>query len=255
MKPSLDEAVAAIDDQGWVVLSDVAPMGLFDKLQARLDDLLADNPTGRNDFEGLKTQRVHNLLAKGDVFQHVAANDQVLDVVEAVLGEHFQVSVIQAIHILPGETVQGWHRDDDLFPLPWPHPPVVLNTMWAITDFTAQNGATRLVSGSHRWDDHDKHLNEDVEVAAAEMPRGSVLAWLGNLAHEGGANRTDAPRTGITMNYNQAWLRQQENQYLSLPEDLVRSFPERVQRLVGWDVHPPFIGHAEGSNPLKRLKS
>ncbi|MBI2168193.1 MAG: phytanoyl-CoA dioxygenase family protein [Actinobacteria bacterium] len=254
MKPTLSESLAAIEETGYVVLSDVVPMALFDDLEAALAPLLEASPTGRNDFEGERTKRIGALLAKGEVFQAVAANDGVLDLVEAVLGPNIQVSIIQAIQILPGENAQGLHTDDALYPLPHPHPPVVFNTMWAIDDFTEANGATRLIPGSHRWDEPLSRLERgDYEVVAAEMPRGSVLAWLGNLWHEGGANTTERPRLGITMNYNQAWIRQQENQYLALPPEVVEAFPERLQRLVGWDIHPPFIGNVDGRNPIKLL--
>jgi len=247
MKPDLVDCVAAIDEHGWVVVSDVAPPALFDELEATLAPLLAVNPTGRNDFEGFRTKRVNNLLAKGEVFQRVAGNDDVLSMVEAVLGAHIQVSIISAIQILPGEDAQGLHTDDGLFPLPKPHPPVVCNTMWAIDDFTDANGATRLIPGSHAHGDWER------PTVPAEMPRGSVLVWLGNLVHEGGANTTDRPRLGITMNYNQAWLRQQENQYLGIPFDVVATFPPRLRRLVGYDLHPPFIGNVDGRNPIKLL--
>ena len=247
MQPDLATCLGAIEEHGWVVLSDVAPNSLFDELEAALEPLLAACPTGRNDFEGYRTKRVNNLLAKGEVFQRVACNDDVLSVVEAVLGPHLQVSIISAIQILPGEDAQGLHTDDGLFPLPKPHPPVVCNTMWAIDDFTEANGATRLIPGSHRHGDWER------PTIAAEMPRGSVLVWLGNLVHEGGPNTTDRPRLGITMNYNQAWLRQQENQYLGIPFEVVAGFPDRLRRLVGYDLHPPFIGNVDGRNPIKLL--
>lgn len=256
MHPPLPDALTAIEEHGYVVLSDVAPMSLFDELEEALAPLLAEMPQGRNDFEGFLTTRVSGLLAKGEVFRRMACNDGVLGLVEAVLGPHIQVSIIQAIQILPGENAQGLHTDDALYPLPHPHPPVVFNTMWAIDDFTAANGATRLIPGSHRWRDPLGSVAavRDGDVVSAEMPRGSVLAWLGNLWHEGGANTSDRPRLGITLNYNQAWLRQQENQYLVLSPEEVAAFPERLQRIVGWDVHPPFIGNVEGRNPLKLLR-
>ena len=245
MKPDADHAAAAIDADGYVVLSDVAPIEHFDALAARLAELLDGAPFGRNDFEGFHTKRIGNLLAKGDVFQGVADNDGILAIVERVLGPHFQVSIMQAIEIHPGENAQGLHTDDALYPLPDPHPPVVCNTMWAITDFTEANGATRLLPGSHK--------GQDRPAVSAEMPRGSVLVWLGNLRHEGGPNTTDAPRLGITMNFNQAWLRQQENQYLGIPRDVVEGFSPRLRALVGYDLHPPFIGNVDGRNPAKLL--
>lgn len=253
MQPDVETAAGAVRERGWVVLEDVAPLSLFDRLAEALDPLLASCPTGRNPFEGRTTKRVNNLLAKGAVFQEVAANPGVLDLVEAVLGPHFQISIISAIQILPGESAQDLHTDDGLYPLPWPHPPVVLNTMWAVDDFTEANGATVLVPGSHQWPDR-AFGGRTPQTVPATMARGSVLAWVGNLVHGGGANRTDRPRLGITMNYNQAWLRQQENQYLGVPMEVVQAFPERLQRLVGYDLHPPFIGNVDGRNPLKLLR-
>ena len=253
MQPALDEAIGAVERDGYVVLHDVAPIGVFDAAEAAVDRLAADAPTGRNDFEGHHTVRLYNLLAKDPVFASIADNDDVVAVCQGVLGPHIQVSIILAIRILPGETAQGLHRDDGLFPLPDPHPPVVFNTMWAVDDFTAANGGTRLIPGSHRWPPGRRPGPGDRAVVA-EMPRGSVLAWVGNLWHEGGANTSDRPRLGIAMNYNQAWLRQQENQYLGIPADLVAGFSERLQRLVGWDIHPPFIGNVDGRNPLRRLR-
>lgn len=253
MRPGLDAAAAAIERDGYVVLEDVAPPSLFEEIEAVVDRLAAHAPTGRNEFEGHHTVRLYNLLAKDPVFAAVADNDDVVALCERVLGAHIQVSIMLAIRILPGETAQGLHRDDGLFPLPDPHPPVVFNTMWAIDDFTAANGGTRLIPGSHRWPPGRRPGPGD-DVVTAEMPRGSVLAWVGNLWHEGGANTSDRPRLGIAMNYNQAWLRQQENQYLALPPEVVAGFSERLQRLVGWDIHPPFIGNVDGRNPLRRLR-
>ena len=254
VKPALDECVEAIGSDGYVVLSDVAPDGFWRRLRGTLEPLLAEWPTGRNDFEGFRTKRVNNLLARGDVFAELACNEAVLELVEAVIGIHIQVSIISAIQILPGESAQMLHTDDGLYPLPWPHPPVVFNTMWAVDDFTAANGATLLIPGSHHWTAEQRRAADLSRAVAAEMPSGSVLAWVGNLTHGGGPNSTDAPRLGITMNYNQAWLRQQENQYLGVPLEQVARFPERLQRLVGYDIHPPFIGNVDGRNPVKLLR-
>jgi ectoine hydroxylase-related dioxygenase (phytanoyl-CoA dioxygenase family) len=250
VQPDRDIALKAIAEDGYVVLHDVAPMATFDAIEARLAELFDGAPQGRNDFEGFHTVRLGNLIAKGEAFHPVATNDDVLGVVEGVLGPHFQVSIMQAIHILPGENAQGLHTDDGLFPLPVPHPPVVCNTMWAITDFTEANGATRLIPKSHLL---EAPPPPDAEEIAAEMPRGSVLCWLGNLWHQGGANTTDTPRTGITMNYNQSWLRQQENQYLGIPFEMAQGFDDRLRRLVGYEMHPPFIGNVDGRHPIKLL--
>ena len=254
MHPGPTEAALAIRSDGWVVLSGVGSPGLWDRLEATLAPLLDACPTGRNPFEGHRTKRVNNLLAKGEVFTEVAADGEILELVEMVLGPHFQVSIISAIQILPGEAAQPLHTDDGLYPLPWPHPPVVLNTMWAVDPFTAHNGATRLVPGSHAWPDKPTFGDSTPDTIPAVMDRGCVLAWVGNLTHGGGANTSAAPRLGITMNYNQAWLRQQENQYLGVPAEVAAGFPERLQRLIGYDLHPPFIGNVDGRNPIKLLR-
>ena len=253
VRPSLDEALRRIDDQGWVVLEDVAPIALFDDLARALAPLLEATPTGRNSFEGHRTRRVYNLLSHGRVFERVAENESILSVSGGVLGAHFQLSISSAAEILPGENDQDLHTDDALFPLPRPHPPVVLNTMWAVTEFTFANGATRLVPGSHHWT-HSRPPRAGDPVIAAEMPRGSVLVWVGNLWHGGGANTTASARLGVTTNYNQGWLRQQENQYLAIPRETVLGFSERLQRLVGYDVHPPFTGNVEGRNPIRLVR-
>lgn len=250
VKPSLDEACSAIERDGYAIVSAMAPASLFDEVASALAPLLAATPTGRNSFEGHGTRRVYNLLARGKVFEQVAENEAILSICEQVLGAHFQISISSAAEILPGEKEQDLHTDDALFPLTRPHPPVVLNTMWAVTDFTAENGATRLVPGSHHWD-HSRPPRRSDPVVAAAMPRGSVLVWVGNLWHGGGANTTDRPRLGVTTNYNQGWLRQQENQYLAIPRDTVAQFSERLRRLVGYDVHPPFTGNVGGRNPFR----
>ena len=120
--------------------------------------------------------------------------------------------------------------------------------MWAITDFTEENGATRLVPGSHLRDDPPNPL-EIYDTIPAEMPRGSVLVWVGSLWHGGGANRTDERRVGIAMNYCAGYIRQQENQQLGVPPRLVKTFPRRLQELIGYSVYNGLVGHIDKSTP------
>ena len=139
-----------------------------------------------------------------------------------------------------------------LIPIPKPHPPTVCNSMWALTDFTEANGATRIVPGSHLADrspDYGSHY----ESVAAEMDRGSVLIWHGSLWHGGGANQTDEQRVGIAMNYCAGYIRQQENQQLGLPPALVRTFPRRLQELVGYGIYNGLIGHIDKRAPADLL--
>ena len=157
-------------------------------------------------------------------------HDNVLPVVERVLDPGCLVSSLSSITILPGETAQPIHADDQLIPIPKPHPPTVCNTMWALTDFTDANGATRLVPGSHLGTENPVY-GADYDTIPAEMATGSVLVWHGSLWHGGGANRTDDRRVGIAMNYCAGYIRQQENQQLGVPPALARTFPKRLQQL------------------------
>lgn len=206
----------------------------------------------QNRFEGRGTLRVYNLLAHGDVYARIPVRAAVLPVVGAVLDPGCLVSSLSSISIEPGEKAQPWHADDQLIPLPRPHVPIVCNTMWAITDFTGANGATRLVEGSHR----DAAFPEpfgDYDHVVAEMAAGSVLVWNGSLWHCGGANTSDARRVGIAMNYCAGWVRQQENQQLGVPPETVARFPKRLQRLVGYGVYNGLVGHIDKRDPRDLL--
>jgi ectoine hydroxylase-related dioxygenase (phytanoyl-CoA dioxygenase family) len=243
-----------IDRDGFTVVSDVldgdAVAALLDCL-ARLEADLDVHPAD-NDFEGRSTLRVYNLLAHGPRWEAIPVHPAVLPVVEGVLDDGCLVSSLSSIRIRPGETAQPIHADDQLIPLTPPHPPVVCNTMWALTDFTADNGATRLVPGSHRQG--KPTYGGDYDTVPAEMRAGSVLVWNGSLWHGGGANATGADRVGIAMNYCAGWVRQQENQQLGLPADLVARFEPRLQRLVGYGVYHGLIGHIDKRAPSQLLE-
>ena len=138
------------------------------------------------------------------------------------------------IKIFPGETSQPLHQDDGHWPVPRPHQPFVLNTMFAIDPFTVENGGTTLVPGSHL---SDEPVDQSAARTAVSMPAGSLLAWDGATWHGGGANTSCQERLGLNINYNVGWLRQQENQFVSIPPAEVLSRPERLQRLLGYQHH------------------
>ena len=242
--------VAEIAERGYTVLHDVFDADRADALLADLDRLHAelDVQPATNGFEGTATLRVYNLLVHGERWREIPVDPVVLPVVEGVLDSGCLISSLSSIDIRPGETAQPIHADDQLMPIPKPHPPTVCNTMWALTDFTDANGATRLVPGTHLAEDHPI-FGGDYETVPAEMPRGSVLVWHGSLWHGGGANRTDERRVGIAMNYCAGYIRQQENQQLGVPPELVRTFPERLQQLVGYSVYTGLIGHIDKQDP------
>jgi ectoine hydroxylase-related dioxygenase (phytanoyl-CoA dioxygenase family) len=239
---------------GYTIVEGAIEATLLDALRADLERIERDERVvpASNIFEGTKTVRIYNLLARGKVYEAIPVHENVLPIVERVLDRGCLVSSLSSIAIDPGESAQPIHADDQLIPLPRPHVPIVCNTMWAVTDFTAENGATRLVPGSHARD-RAPMLGEDAEAIPAEMKRGSVLVYNGSLWHQGGANRTDARRVGIAMNYCAGWVRQQENQQLGIPLDVARGFGERLRKLCGFGLYRALLGHIDKCSPADLL--
>jgi ectoine hydroxylase-related dioxygenase (phytanoyl-CoA dioxygenase family) len=250
----VDEHLARIADVGYTVVTDAIEEDLLAELVAELDRLEQhlDVVPASNDFEGTETVRIYNLLAHGPAFERIPVHPNVLPIVERVLDPGCLISSLSSIAIGPGETPQPIHADDQLIPLPKPHPPLVCNTMWALTDFTEANGATRLVPGTHT-SDRSPDYGAPYESIPAEMERGSVLVWHGSLWHGGGANTTSERRVGIAMNYCAGFIRQQENQQLGLPRATVAGFEERLQRLCGYSVYVGLIGHIDRHDPIELL--
>jgi ectoine hydroxylase-related dioxygenase (phytanoyl-CoA dioxygenase family) len=178
-------------------------------------------------------------------------HENVLPVIEGVLDAGCLISSLSSIAIDPGEAAQPIHADDMVIPLEKPHRAIVCNSMWALTDFTDANGATRLVPGSHRKPSPD--YGGQYDTVPGEMKKGSVLIWDGSLWHGGGANRTNTRRTGIAMNYCAGFIRQQENQQLGLTRTQVESFAPRLRELVGYGVYNMLIGHINKQSPDRLL--
>jgi ectoine hydroxylase-related dioxygenase (phytanoyl-CoA dioxygenase family) len=246
--------LAAIERDGYTVVEDVLSPAEVDAVLAEVARLEAalGIEFASNDFEGRRTKRVYNLLVHGPLFEAIPVHPRVLPIVEGVLDSGCLVSSLSSIAIHPDETAQPIHADDQLLPLPKPHVPTVCNTMWALTDFTEANGATRIVPGSHTRD-HSPIYGSEHESIPAVMRRGSVLVWHGSLWHGGGANRSDAVRVGIAMNYCAGWVRQQENQQLGIPREIARGFGPRLRELVGYGVYRGLIGHIDKRNPNELL--
>ncbi|MGH8979272.1 MAG: phytanoyl-CoA dioxygenase family protein [Acidimicrobiia bacterium] len=245
-----------VAEQGYTIVEGAIEPDLVDALNEdllRLEQCFDVQPSA-NSFEGKRTLRVYNLLAFGALYERIPVHANVLPVVDGVLDPGCLISSLSSIGILPGETAQPIHADDQLIPLPKPHPPTVCNSMWALTDFTEANGATRLVPGSHLWD-RSPDYGHSYDSIPAEMPKGSVLIWHGSLWHGGGANTTDARRTGIAMNYCAGYVRQQENQQLGLSRATVDGFEPRLRQLVGYSVYNMLIGHINKSSPEELLLS
>ncbi|MFN2427835.1 MAG: phytanoyl-CoA dioxygenase family protein [Candidatus Binatia bacterium] len=252
--PDIDAHAARIAEHGYTIVENAIEPDLvaeLDETLRRLEKDLgivpADNP-----FEGASTVRIYNLLARGKVFERIPVHPCVLPIVERVLDSGCLVSSLSSIGIDPGEIAQPIHADDQLIPIAKPHVATVCNTMWAITDFTELNGATRIIPGSHLRDRSPTYLKH-YDSIAAEMPRGSVLVWHGSLWHGGGSNLTDTRRVGIAMNYCAGFMRQQENQQLGIPAEVVRDFSPRLQELCGFGIYSGLIGHIDKKSPVQVL--
>ncbi|MGZ5987563.1 MAG: phytanoyl-CoA dioxygenase family protein [Rhizomicrobium sp.] len=248
-----DTHIERVKRDGFTIVENAFDAALADALNESLERLERelDAKPAMNGFEGHKTVRIYNLLAYGAPFTLVPVHENVLPIVEGVLDSGCLISSLSSIAIDPGETAQPIHSDDQVIPLDKPHRPIVCNSMWALTDFTDANGATRLVPGSHK--NPSPEYGGKYETVPGAMKKGSALIWDGALWHGGGANQTEKRRTGIAMNYCAGFIRQQENQQLGLSPELVKSFPSRLQELVGYGVYQGLIGHIDKKSPAQLL--
>ena len=250
----LDRHAAAIARDGFTIVTDAIDLPLCDALLAdveRLERELDVQPAS-NIFEGLRTRRIYNLLARGKLYEAVPVHEHVLPIVERVLDRGCLVSSLSSVAIEPGESGQPLHADDQLIPLPRPHVPIICNSMWALTDFTEENGATRIMPGTQDAPGFPE-LGRDYATSAATMKRGSVLLFNGSLWHGGGANHSSARRVGLAMNYCAGWIRQQENQQLGIPIDVAREFSPRLRKLAGFGIYRGLLGHIDKCSPADIL--
>jgi ectoine hydroxylase-related dioxygenase (phytanoyl-CoA dioxygenase family) len=251
---TLDAHSEAIARDGYTILERVIEPALVDALNDDLLRLEHDYQVAPSDnsFEGSRTIRIYNLLAFGTLYEAIPVHEEVLPLVERVLDAGCLVSSLSSISIDPGERAQPIHADDQLIPLDKPHVPTVCNSMWALTDFTEANGATRVIPGSHLAD-HSPDYGAPYDSIPAEMPKGSVLVWHGSLWHGGGANATEQRRVGIAMNYCAGWIRQQENQQLGIPRQIAAGFSPRLRRLCGYGIYNGLMGHINKHDPVELL--
>ena len=208
---------------------------------------------GRNAFEGLATERVYTLVGRGAVFEALAADPRIMALAGAWLRPGFLLSASHAISIGPGEAAQSLHFDDSFYPFPRPREPLGVSVIGAIDAFTATNGATVVIPGSHRWGEDWRSRAAATRGVPVEMPAGAALVLAGTLVHGAGANRSDAPRLAFTNQYCQPWARTQENFFLGIPRSRVARMSPALQGLLGYSLMPPFMGQVTGSHPAKAL--
>ena len=258
------------DHRGYLIFERVLSPDGVAEIRAALAPYLARDLKGRNDFEGERTNRVYALMAKSPVFAELAIHPLALAFAEAELGPSCLLSALLAINLHPGETVQPWHTDDGTAKMPRPRPALGISTFWAIDDTTEQNGATEIIPGSHLWDGEmiegalnptdfankgaDRANGDRADAVKLVMPSGSLAITKGTLWHRGGANRSDRPRLIITPQYCAGWVRQLENMALAVPAGIAEKLPERARELIGYSIHPPFMGYVDGVHPKKLLR-
>ena len=248
------ELAAAIRREGYAVVPDLISRREVDAIKASLAPWLQGRLFGRNDFEGLRSERVYALLAKAPPVARIVEHPDVLAVIDELLIPHYRLSACLAIQVHPGETPQDWHSDDAYVLIPRPRPMVGFSAIWAFDDFTDKNGATEVIPGSHLWGAGEQAAPDDARAVQIQMPAGSALLFAGTLVHRGGAHRGEGTRLGITPQYCQPWVRQIENMTLAVPPELARGYSERVQELLGYDIfEPTFIGYVDGMHPKRLL--
>lgn len=252
-----DEISSVLARDGVAVIDRLVAPAVMDRVRDELASFMAATPTGPDEFSGHRTRRTGGLIARSPSARELVTHPTVLDAVGKALGHatNFQLHLTQVIAIGPGEPMQMIHRDQwafDFFPFPKGYE-VQCNTIWAMTDFTAENGATRVIPGSNHLDDRLQFAEADTEPA--EMAKGSVLLYTGSLYHGGGANRSDAVRCGVNITYNVAWLRQEENQYLTVPHDVARTLPVELLRLMGYARGAYALGYVDDlRDPIEVLR-
>lgn len=247
----LERHAAAIATDGYTILERVIEPELVDALTEAIDRVMVDLaiPYGENAFLGLHTRRIFNLLSRDPIFARVPLHPTVLPLVERVLDHQCLLSSLTAIEMNPGQRAQPVHADDGSIALPRPHVPIVCVAIWALSDFTEDNGCTHLVPGSQHWDRRPVKGERPEGMIRAVMPKGSVIVYNGSIWHGGGDNDSDSRRLAIVANHCAGYMRQEENQLLAVPREMAATFPRRLQEMLGYGVYRGLMGHVDQQDP------
>lgn len=241
---SAEQILEIIARDGALILAGVLSASEVDTLHAELAPYIAATRPGRDSFTGFNTTRTGALVARSPAARELVAHPKVVDAANRFLAPYcnrIQLHLTQVIRLAPGQPSQLIHRDRWAWGTWLKGLEPQFNTIWALTDFTVENGATQVVPGSTQWP--DDRVPEPHEITQAVMPRGSVLLYTGSVFHGGGANRSDGDRIGINITYALGWLRQEENQYLSCPPEIARTLPPALQDLIGYTVGSYALGY------------
>ncbi|XOV89680.1 MAG: phytanoyl-CoA dioxygenase family protein [Pseudomonadota bacterium] len=233
---TVDALAEQIRQDGYAIMENAIPADFRAEICAELDRLEQVRPGGDippGPFTGQVTRRWFDLLNDGDVWQRVAIHPWILQVLPRVLGEGFLLSTMGSAVVGDGEPAQPIHVDDGVYAFPRPHPNLVCNTMWALSDFTEAAGATRVVPGSNNWD-RDPDMTRQYDSIPVEMPAGSIAFVVGTCYHGAGHNHSGKDRVALTINYCNGSMRQQENLMLSVHPARMMTFPRELQDILGF---------------------
>lgn len=249
----IDEAMLQIKREGYIIFDRLFSPDQMDTLK---EDVLGrfKHESGRNNFEGLATQRLYTMMAETDIANPMVEHPLILGLLDRIFEPNYLLSQLQVINIRSGEAAQPLHYDDGFYPWPRPRRALGAATIIAVDDFTEDNGATVLIPESHNWGEKMPSEEDKMRLIKAVMPKGSVLFFLGTLWHGGGANQSERSRMCVTAQYCAPFCRTQENFSLSVPKARVKTFSENIQRLLGYSIHPPFMGMVEGKHPKRVLE-
>ena len=242
----IDEIVSAMRKHGAAIVEAVAPHPLVDRVAAELRPHFDRN--GRydeSDFNGFSTLRLGEILARSRSAADLIGHDLVCAVADEILLPHcvnYRIGSCTGIEIWPGESVQHLHRDDAIYPMTFPGIEWQVSALWALSDFTEENGATRVLPGSHNGMARLRDVQQR-DTVPAEMSKGSLLLYMGSTYHGGGANLSNAPRMALINTYALGWLRQEENMYLSIPREVAESYPKKIRDLMGYTHHGHLLGY------------
>jgi ectoine hydroxylase-related dioxygenase (phytanoyl-CoA dioxygenase family) len=248
------EQIALLEEQGYLIIENAIAPEMCDEIVSEITRLeeTGARSLSPNSRTGFNTVRFFDLLNQGEVWQRVATHPSLVPVLKGVLGDDMLLSTMGTAVIGPGEPAQVIHRDDGLYGIAMPHRNLVCNTLWALTDFTQENGATQLVPDTHRLlEEPDPKAKYD--AISAIMPKGSVLLILGTTYHGGGSNQSSQRRYALTINYCYSGMRQQENLMLAVSRDKAARFPRGLQELVGYRISNTLVGHIGGTDPRSVL--
>jgi len=251
---ALSSSLEQIRCEGYTVVRGALNPRQVEAVRQELAPILASAPFGRNDFEGYRSQRVYALLAKAPATAGLVTHPALVGLLDQLLHPAYLLSAHLAINVHPGETAQQLHCDDGHCAMPRPRQHLGVSAVWAIDDFTGDNGATEILPGSHFWGNEIPDP-EDSRICTIEMSAGSVLVFLSSTYHRGGANTSDTVRLGITPQFCEPWIRPIETMTLAVPPEVASRYSPPVQSLLGYGIYPPFIGYVDGRDPRHLVES